>query len=71
MVQAPEWATHQIKWQGMQTYYNDEKYIGYRGSRKIWAGNWTSVEQKDKWIEFRVGVDHARIVELFPIQENE
>lgn len=71
MVQAPDWATHHIKWKGMEAFYNDKKYIGYRESRKMWAGNWTNAEQKTKWVELRCELDLARVVELLPIQENE
>ena len=71
MVQAPDWATHHIKWNGMEAFYNDERYIGYRGSRRMWSGNWSDLEHKRAWLEIRTRLDKGRITELYPIQENE
>lgn len=71
MVQAPDWATHHIKWNGMEAFYNDERFIGFNNGRKMWAGNWNDLEHKKEWTGFRVREDKARIIELFPIQENE
>ena len=71
MVQAPDWATHRVSWNGMEAFYNDVSYIGFKRGRKMWAGKWDDIAHKEAWLKVRVNSNKGRITELFPIQENE